>query len=1426
LKREEGTKLICQNCGLDIDDSFIEKMKKSVKDDIHCFVCKGLLIKYESDITIQDETCSIQLQKLPHPIAISIDHLYEDKRKNASALEKLFSIRDIFEVTVKYLAIFEIAFGLEHNTLTEIERKDILVKLARPSLGIWLGLFKLLSKKHFSIRVRDSYSYDHLFYNQTSNDGLSESKLLKKWNEFVTFRNSVIGHGARLKQSEYEKYFQEWDEEIHRWEELFKVLAMLPLVFWEDDHRIPFQGTILSVKEVGAKRGQLYIEYNDTPYYINPFIFIHLCDSCESIRLFFYDSNKNYGNSKANPRVNALEYDAGHKPALRQPISELEKVFGKENLAKAFRHVQYKIAEIEGKILSWSELISEHADISGRQFLLDQFNDFLKEKQFGIFLLTADPGVGKTAFSSYLIDNGISNTYFFYRRSAGIQSPNDFVKSIYHSLLLNYGIIEANPTNDPSEMRNKLENLLEDLSKNYLRTNEKCIIVVDGLDEGSITGDGKDAFDLLPKKLPKGFFLFVTSRNTIALNRILFESQIYHYTLKSDSLENINDLSVYIEKELSGERINDVNYIDMAKKYEGNFLLTKLVIEAIKVGEFDNNSIHEKLLKVNKIEDYYNYYWETVYQSGGEQYFNLIYQILGLLAVSQSPLSETQISEILEFKVGDLEKGIRFCRQFLHVIEEDDEIYYRIFHDTFREYIRKKIQGSSKNLHGSITKYYADVEPDDPASYGLRYKLFHLAHSGNLVDLIAWIKVCVSYDAKNLLIDSIEDLVDETPIMKLTECKMNKQIKSWLKEFQGVSVTTTKVNLLSFLLYILQTKLGPNGITLYFKYVLRNVPSPLALVTNKYETENRPFAKIHRLIDIGEQIIKFYGFFYLALLIDENPENELTIELQNDIIRPSFGTFINIIRKALPVLYEKNNNMYAEHLNTWFTKLDGKNMAAKEELVEAEALLRIRNKYMHGATPTDEQVMDDIVNVFEKVKLFIYSLTTFSRYHLFEVIAQRDDKALVRYFKGGKVDKFQEEWVPFKSSEDVVGNLYFALPDQRFVCFSPFMRTFYDHDDIQFLYWNDAKKRYKNMVTYLNFDTATMYDFSIEKINFNFSRYLKKPSDPFSEKVDLLVDTFYGRERELMQISSFVQENNMGFFIIFGNPGSGKTSLIAKASVFFKEDKNVHVIRYFFSFGDMTSNPRYFLDYMNKRLDQITNSHFGKCTSIKEKHHLLLERLSFISRELVDKKLVIFIDIDSQISIESLFNNLVTTAYSNIFFVYTSRNTIWGNEFYNMLPIDHRTSFNVDEFISANIRAMLYERFSKYSIEEHHIQKLVSISQGNPLYIKLLLENFSLSMSLDELLNYRPKTIGELYGLAIKKIRSANNGDLAINLLRKISEKNVVDRDSLLPDFNYKDDLFDSTLKTIDSLIEIHEQNGKKTYKLVNPSLKGFLQGM
>ena len=501
-----------------------------------------------------------------------------------------------------------------------------------------------------------------------------------------------------------------------------------------------------------------------------------------------------------------------------------------------------------------------------------------------------------------------------------------------------------------------------------------------------------------------------------------------------------------------------------------------------------------------------------------------------------------------------------------------------------------------------------------------------------------------------------------------------------------------------------------------------------------YQSENQPFRKVHRMIDLFESIIKTHTVVILSEYVSHNQLSDTAKGLLSQGLRtPSLGTWQLFSRVLFEELQAQNYPWNFSDFPAEFAALDKALNADKTNVIS------FRNGYAHGATPTDEQCQADV----QKFEPFLEKLLQ-SQWLLNSHLEERD----------GKV------WITSNKS---------ALCAHPVLVYKP------EGNHPPFAFFNDLKN---DRVGLLNYPLSKHYR---EKDFWNeFHEYLplhewkKTGSSDFAQRIEELTETFKGRVVERAQIHDFVFSKNKGYFSIQGNPGIGKSALIAqvfKEIKGHKEAKNIHCIEYFIRRGTQQSDIDYLLNYLIKRTDEVFPQ--GREIRAEGKMTFDLQNQLFSKwRQWAEhsqgKKLLFLIDgLDEGVE-NKVLTYMPRENFENILIIYGSRpgghKTI--DELWATLPPEHHTALLLEGLSKADIRALIYEVANKYEVERESawIDAVQERSQGNPLYLRLLcnaIENGSIALND---VNALPKEIDEYYKAILSRYaQDMVDGDALLN---------------------------------------------------------------
>ena len=482
-----------------------------------------------------------------------------------------------------------------------------------------------------------------------------------------------------------------------------------------------------------------------------------------------------------------------------------------------------------------------------------------------------------------------------------------------------------------------------------------------------------------------------------------------------------------------------------------------------------------------------------------------------------------------------------------------------------------------------------------------------------------------------------------------------------------------------------------------------------------YQEEKQAFRKVHRMIDLFESIIKTYTVVILSEYIKQSKLSDSAKGLLSQGLRtPSLGTWQLFSRVLFEELQKDNYAWLVGEFPKEFLSLD------KALNNEKTNVIALRNGYAHGATPTDAQCEVDI----KKFEPFLTQLV-------------------------------ESKWLG-TSSLEVRDNKVYLVASEEELSLHPILLYRNEESAVSFAFFNDIKN---DKIGLLNYPLSKHYrekDFYTEfHEHLPLNEWKKSGNNEFYQRIEELTETFKGRTAEREQLLRFVEDKNKGYFSIQGNPGIGKSALIAQ---FFKDLrvneklKHIQVVEYFIRRGTAQANTDYLLNYLIKRTDELFPQ--GREIRAEDKNTWSLQQQLFSKWRLwaehsKGNKLLFLIDgLDEGVE-DDIIKYLPRENFENVLIIYGSRPGGHRNidELWTTLPTEYHTKLELNGLSKQDIRALIYEVANKYVLERESawIDAVEKRSQGNPLYLKLLcdaLENGSIELNDIKAI---PKEIDQFY---------------------------------------------------------------------------------
>jgi WD40 repeat protein len=431
-----------------------------------------------------------------------------------------------------------------------------------------------------------------------------------------------------------------------------------------------------------------------------------------------------------------------------------------------------------------SDIAKLTENFTGRQWVFDVIDRWLKESEERFFILTGEPGVGKSAIAARLtqIRDDIAAYHFCRANDVETVRPGRILRSLAAQMgenLPDYGQALAN-TIKPIHLRVEvnitigsmtgsqvtgvyIENLkesdpeneldilirapLEELQKMYTERQQAqptlAIILIDSLDE-AVTTTGTTLVKLLTQlskstSLPSWVRFVLTSRPERRVLRGFEPLKPYHLREKSD--ESLADVRRYVENRVDQPALQDQLRVnqqpqtlinEITRLSQGNFLYTTLLLNDIEAGR---QALDSLAALPKSIDDIYHGFLSRFSE---EDWSDRYKPIFGVLTVAQEPISEKQISNFTKIDSEDVRDSIRIARQFFDVeLDEQNKETYSIFHQSLRDYLLDEDRNSDfwcneQKQHQRITNFYMVISKtwkqiQELDNYAFRYLLSHLA---------------------------------------------------------------------------------------------------------------------------------------------------------------------------------------------------------------------------------------------------------------------------------------------------------------------------------------------------------------------------------------------------------------------------------------------------------------------------------------------------------------------------------------------------------------------------------------------------------------------------------------------------------------------------------------------------------------------------
>jgi len=422
-----------------------------------------------------------------------------------------------------------------------------------------------------------------------------------------------------------------------------------------------------------------------------------------------------------------------HTFGLNAPQGHLPRYLPSQQ--KRIRHYLFYRNDLQVNSNQFQSLIQDKTEgFVGREYVFDAIQTFVQENKKGYFTIIGDPGQGKSAILAKYVQDTECIAHF----NVQLQGPNradQFLESVCKQLIARYELpydpLPSNATQDGGF----LGRLLFEVTKRS--KGQPVIIAVDALDEVDSSGSYRDANILyLPPHLPDGVYFIMTRRRGVEVPLITYApNQII--SLLDYQIDSQRDVRLYIQNRVNDsedlwqqidERLHIHNRVDdsenlsqqidehpytqnrvddsenlsqqiderekkinifadkIAHKSENNFMYLRYVLLDIEKGLYKDLSLERF---PQGLHGYYDFHWRRMGMTANPLPDAKI-KILYILGEVKQPVSRQQICDFSGEDTRTVETVLNEWKQFLHEVIVNTARFYRIYNDSFRDFLHHK----------------------------------------------------------------------------------------------------------------------------------------------------------------------------------------------------------------------------------------------------------------------------------------------------------------------------------------------------------------------------------------------------------------------------------------------------------------------------------------------------------------------------------------------------------------------------------------------------------------------------------------------------------------------------------------------------------------------------------------------------------------
>lgn len=352
--------------------------------------------------------------------------------------------------------------------------------------------------------------------------------------------------------------------------------------------------------------------------------------------------------------------------------------------------------------------------IQGRGWALGQLRKLRERSAPGVVGVFGPPGAGKTTLLGHIADAERCPAFFF----GGGSNPH--LADCAASLLLQFGKTGDVPFHEHDRCRLLQHRIFE------ASTGSGTLLVLDAIDEAR-GGSGAIA-GLLPFDWPTGLVVVVSSRSENAW-RSFIAALPPGLTVCELDLGPGNPLVCEDAVEIAAARVGDrARARELAASLAYNPLLIFLSTGSVP-GQTGRLSPEFSMVS------FYERCWTAITRDLDPSEMTGVIEVAGLLITAREPVSALEVSTAARCGGVAVEAALLRLSSCLEVVPGSNDTRYRLFHETFRDWLRGRIGSQQRGWHAqwaALSKHTAPEEPEAVRRYGIRHGIAHCIQGGAL----------------------------------------------------------------------------------------------------------------------------------------------------------------------------------------------------------------------------------------------------------------------------------------------------------------------------------------------------------------------------------------------------------------------------------------------------------------------------------------------------------------------------------------------------------------------------------------------------------------------------------------------------------------------------------------------------------------------